>query len=77
MTPERAIEIIKDNILFTSGVLEEAFDVIEQALKKQIPKKPNYPNEYKIRCPICDTPVIDGQPYCDECGQALDWSDEE
>ncbi len=77
MTNERAIEILSPEHREHYPSIEpvnEACRMGMEALKYRTPKKPNYPNEYKIRCPICDTPVIDGQLYCDECGQALDWT---
>ena len=51
------------------------------ALKKQIQKKPvpNCSDEYV--CPICNSLVVLSsgykQPFCYQCGQALDWSDTE
>lgn len=68
---------------------ERAFDMAIEALEKQIPKKPvdnhHCPNcgsglatehitqeEYKEICRACFNPK-----YCSECGQAIDWSDEE
>ena len=41
---------------------------------------------YKATCPLCNNTICDGEleksdlmgiKYCDICGQALDWSDEE
>lgn len=43
----------------------------KEALEKQVPKKPvKYARE--IVCPTCITPV-GYSPYCDSCGQSLDW----
>lgn len=49
---------------------------------KETPKKPiRFKNSVYIstpKCPLCKTtPHTGNQKYCDECGQALDWSDEE
>lgn len=51
-----------------------------EALEKQMPKKPVIPfdsinREYE--CPKCPHRVYKTQQYCDKCGQALDWSEEE
>lgn len=60
------------------------------ALDKQIPKKPiedtaNLTDFKTFHCPTCNKKIVsrlDGewiagrpQKYCDDCGQALDWSD--
>ena len=69
----------------------EALDVAIQALEKQIPKKPEYEGDgyadgelvYDYaKCPICghdfEYGINDwGCEYCSDCGQKLDWSDEE
>lgn len=56
---------------------------IVEALNKQIPKKPTEqgksPEEenYKFGgCPICTATVFGDMHFCDNCGQAIDWSDE-
>lgn len=64
---------------------DEACRIACVALNKQIPKKPILdtisPSVIKWwRCPVCNKIIIDciaGKPqkYCDDCGQALDWSD--
>lgn len=68
----------------------EALDVAIQALEKQIQKKPT-PIDYEkyidvidnaifLRgaywCPNCKH-VIKSGSFCSDCGQKLDWSDEE
>lgn len=68
----------------------EALDVAIQALEKQIPKKPTSIDYEKyvdvignagfLRgaywCPNCNYVVKSGS-FCSNCGQKLDWSDEE
>lgn len=69
----------------------EALDVAIQALEKQIPKKPIRHAVWEdFKCPACGSTEI--RPYdteyreydkdcefeyCSDCGQKLDWSDEE
>lgn len=69
---------------------QEDLILIKKAIEKQIPKKPkNYLVNMKhidFLCPNCKKKIIskvDGewvagkkQQHCDNCGQALDWSDE-
>ena len=72
-----------------SKVLLDAVDVAIQALEKQIPKKPT-PIDYEkyidvidnarfLRsaywCPNCKHVVRSGT-FCKDCGQRLDWSDD-
>lgn len=64
-----------------------AYNMAIKALEKQIPKKPvEVRNE--IVCPTCENYIditdddlyvyeIEPPKYCDECGQALDWGEEE
>ena len=69
----------------------EARDMAINVLEKQIPKKPEYEADgyadgelvYDYaKCPICghdfEYGINDwGCEYCSDCGQKLDWSDEE
>ena len=57
----------------------EILQNVINALKKQIPKKPIFTEDKQFAlCPCCDMKgLIDKQKYCDNCGQKLDWSDEE
>lgn len=68
-----------------------AFVLALDALKKQIPEKPYRHPETQPKhflkgvdgyyCPVCDRDVLDKDNdcfmYCPDCGQALDWSEEE
>ena len=88
MTENEAIEVIKSNRP-TSGyvLLNEALGTAINALEKQIPKKPPVINRPSIFvkvpvCPNCSTsehyqPLYGKTKYCNNCGQKLDWSDEE
>ena len=73
------------------GEQKESFQMAINALEKQIPKKPEYEAggyangelvyDY-AKCPICghdfEYGINDwGCEYCSDCGQKLDWSDEE
>lgn len=69
----------------------EALDVAIQALEKQIPKKPIMKQYFEdleekyLCCPTCGEILTDRIPadnktfyfHCMNCGQKLDWSDEE
>ena len=45
------------------------------AIKKQIPKKPSETD--KVRCIHCGCVVKRDERFCKNCGQALDWGDNE
>ena len=49
---------------------------------KKRPKKPIYIEEfteggYIGKCPVCGSDCNDVMNYCDQCGQSLDWRNEE
>ena len=61
---------------FEMRISKDCYKLIIEALEKQIPKKVT-----KSACPSCNriflfrhSEKIKGD-YCDNCGQALDWSD--
>ena len=31
----------------------------------------------RCRCPVCDKDLFDGQKFCSECGQRIDWGKEQ
>lgn len=56
-------------------VEKKCFEIVKQALEKQIPKKPIEKELYNIPyyiCPVCHSRLMDKQFYCDECGQKID-----
>ena len=54
-----------------------AFEEAIESLEKQIPKKPIDDYRYKPKiCPFCHTFLENYQSFCDNCGQAIDWSEE-
>ena len=59
---------------------ESALALAIEALEKQIPKKPYKDNENgvyeKEHCPSCHRSLFPNDHHC-ECGQAIDWSDDE
>lgn len=87
MTPQEALKI-RNNPTFDDVDNVELSKCIDEALEKQIPKKPLdicTPFITWGLCPICKgelnklenqpNRVFKGRKYCSDCGQALDWSD--
>ncbi len=69
---------------------ENAYGMAIQALEKQIPKKPTYDGDGYAPdgtfvwdewiCPCCGTRYevdYDEHDFCPNCGQKIDWSDED
>ena len=50
----------------------EALRVGIEALDSQIPRKP-----IQLRCAYCEDKLFGYMNYCPNCGQAIDWSDED
>ena len=66
-----------------NGKMCEKVQLALEALEKQIPKKPNgkfnvpnYVLAYGI-CPSCGLGVNSDMKFCSECGQAIDWGEDE
>ncbi len=57
----------------------KANEMAVQALEKQVPKKPDFTEDKEFAlCSCCNGKgLLDKQKYCDNCGQKLDWSDED
>lgn len=84
MTIQEAFEIIKDEIPYESGVINEALKMVESAVGKQIPRKPDYEGDgydedgYLIYdtwiCPNCGKHYevdYDDYNFCPECGKKM------
>lgn len=57
----------------------KANEMAIQTLEKQIPKKPDFTADKEFAlCPCCNGKgLFDKQKYCDNCGQKLDWEDDD
>lgn len=80
MEIKRALEIIEEEMPFTSGVIEEAMDTIKNAVEKQMSKKVMLSKEYPLYklCPNCHKNLFSfangwEYTYCHYCGQRLDF----
>ena len=79
MTPQEAIDIIKVAIAEVEWNYPMdyavAFEGAIEALEKQIPQKPV--DTDWLYCPNCKKSlnVMAKEKFCNDCGQALDWSD--
>lgn len=63
-------ECVKKDFTFKSAI---------EAREKQIARKPDSTEDKEFAlCPCCNGKgLLNKQKYCDNCGQKLDWSDEE
>ena len=80
MTESEAKVILESEYKFHGecSVFGEALTIAINALEKQIPKKPKTDDRYVMYiCPCCNDFVKVSHNYCPNCGQKLDWSDEE
>lgn len=65
------------------------FEIAIECIEKQIPKKPinsyiqtNIATRIRVSvCPVCKSHLIitaiEQQKYCDNCGQSIEWSEED
>ena len=63
-------------------LLDEMFAGAEEAVEKQIPKKPistsidhELADLYVGLCPICRWGMNSAKSFCDNCGQAIGWGE--
>lgn len=88
MKPEEALkELSYDDTAYGGKCTHEVRQEVIEALKKQIPMKPNniksifdFSGRYyttKGNCPVCNREgLYKSDFYCNKCGQKLDWSEE-
>lgn len=88
MTIQKAIEILKneragcgEKVIYTESERCESYDIAISASEKQISKKPIKGKNGDLSC-SCGL-IIQRKNrrtclhYCHNCGQAIDWSDED
>lgn len=81
MTYEEVKRIRDDGVIDDVVDLKELSRMIDKAIDKQIAMKPEY-EDYDAICPVCGHEFEYGinewgSAFCQDCGQALDWSDSE
>ena len=83
---EEAFEELKEVLYLPDKYLEKRLNILQELVEKATPKKPIPLNWDMNRCPNCKcylptkrNALKKREPriYCDRCGQALDWSEEE
>lgn len=76
-----AIEVLENYMQFEDECVKKgfAFNSVIEARDKQIAKKPDFTEDKEFAlCPCCNGKGLsDKQKYCDNCGQKIDWSEEE
>ena len=87
MTPKEAIKQLNSVAIYHfDKYTTDAIDLAIGALEKQVPKKPiirkaedYFGNVKHTLCPNCqEAEFVFTQPcFCNRCGQAIDWSDDE
>ena len=71
---EMLYQVYRNTDDFEMRISKDCHKLIREALEKQIPKK--LKDDGWLYCPICGRDVLmDKFDYCPDCGQALDWSD--
>ena len=80
------IECAIRHIQTAVGVDPWAVEIAVEAMEKQIPKIPEYKEEDRFvkiffavytYCPQCGYEINTGDMHCIQCGQAIDWMEEE
>lgn len=83
MKPNEALDIVGclawHNLRPSTEEIEEAIEIIDEALEKQTPMKPMQPevdihDGVIIPCGYCGGDLQRIHNYCPWCGQKIDWS---
>ena len=71
------IKNMGDKDLYNERHLEWC-DILQELVDKATPKKIKlFPNSFYIKiCPNCGSTLETRRNYCDECGQKLDWGED-
>ena len=78
MKPQEAIGLVKECGLNIEGTLyAECEKAILKSLEKQITQQPIEYAKLRYCCPVCKAILYSNPFYCNHCGQALDWGEEE
>ena len=82
---QKALNYLEERfaIFLDTDKAKKSYCVLEELVEKATPKKPLEVCEYDFdvylfgKCPVCGEGCNNGMNYCDRCGQALDWSEED
>ena len=79
---ERYIDRIIKSLPNDAGELNDLYNYIKQAIKRNEPMKVDLVTSYDgllgcFKCPKCGETLRRYYNYCPDCGKALDWSDDE
>ena len=67
------------NLTMNITLLEKDINTFQELIDKETPKKvKQFKNSRYVRlCPSCECTLESSNNYCCECGQKLDWSEED
>lgn len=75
MTASEALVLVKEcGLNIEEPPHNEVLNIVIEAFEKQIPKKPIEKFPFDV-CPVCDTVLLEHMKWCTQCGQKIDWSD--
>lgn len=77
---DRAIQALKENQEYKKlGTLEEVREAVERMQEKKVTDIRGNDKLKFCTCPYCGRRItnVEGGNYCQNCGQKLDWSEEE
>lgn len=83
MTPERALIVLNQcntdgRIKVDRKELKQAVKMASKAIKRRIPMKPIIDCYTEFVCSNCNAQCLwKAMKYCDRCGQAIEWSENE
>lgn len=77
---KKIIKNIEMSIALLYPINTEEMEFLNMALEKQVPRKPFYECDNEFNCIACGVTTEDYDvttiKFCPECGQKLDWSDD-